>query len=179
MPSSEPKVRELLSAAAIRARVAEMGAKITRDYAGGDLLLVGVLKGSFVFMADLCRAIDLPLSVEFLGLQSYGDQTESSGVVQITADLTRPVEGKDVLIVEDIVDTGLTMDYLLENLRLRLPRTVKIAALLHKPDRMIRKVAIDYLGFTIPDAFVVGYGLDYSQLHRNLPYIGVLERGEE
>src|SRR5215813_3400301 len=136
MPSSE-RMKEMISAEKIRARVAEMGAQITRDYAGRELILVGVLKGSFVFMADLCRAIDLPLSVEFLGLQSYGDQTESSGVVQITADLTRPVEGKDVLIVEDIVDTGLTMDYLLENLRLRLPRTVKIAALLHKPDRMI------------------------------------------
>ena len=178
MPGSEaaPKrVREMISAAAIRARVSEMGLQIARDYASGDLVLVGILKGSFVFLADLCRAIELPMSVEFLGLQSYGDQTESSGVVQITADLTQPIENKDVLVVEDIVDTGLTMDYLLDNLKLRLPRSVKVAALLHKPERMIRPVAIDYLGFTIPDAFVVGYGLDFSQRYRNLPYIGVLE----
>jgi hypoxanthine phosphoribosyltransferase len=181
MPSSETgalrPVRELISKDAIHARIAELGAAITRDYAGAehDLVLVGVLKGSFLFLADLCRAIDLPLSVEFLGLQSYGDQTRSSGVVQITSDLTRPVEGKDVLVVEDIVDTGLTMEYLLDNLKLRLPRSVKIAALLHKPDRVIRPVVIDYLGFTIPDEFVVGYGLDYAQRYRNLPHIGVLE----
>jgi hypoxanthine phosphoribosyltransferase len=172
-------VRELFSADAIRARVTELGQAITRDYGGSghDLVLVGVLKGSFLFLADLCRAIDLPLTVEFLGLQSYGDETRSSGVVQITSDLTRPVEGKDVLVVEDIVDTGLTMEYLLENLRLRLPRSVRIAALLHKPDRVVKPVKIDYLGFTIPDAFVVGYGLDYAQRYRNLPHIGVLEQG--
>ena len=171
-------VRQLISAEQIRARVAELGATIARDHADGELVMVGVLKGSFMFMADLCRAIDLPLAIEFLGLQSYGDQTRSSGVVQITADLTRPIEGKDVLVVEDIVDTGLTMDYLLENLRLRLPRSVRIAALLQKPDRMVKPVTIDYLGFTIPDAFVVGYGLDYAQRYRNLPYIGVLENAE-
>jgi len=181
MPGSEParqRVREMISAPAIRARVSEMGMQIARDFANGDLVLVGVLKGSFVFLADLCRAIELPMSVEFLGLQSYGNLTESSGVVQITSDLTQPIEGKDVLVVEDIVDTGLTMDYLLDNLKLRMPRSVKVAALLHKPERMIRAVAIDYLGFTIPDAFVVGYGLDFSQRYRNLPYIGVLEDQE-
>jgi len=175
MPSSE-RMKEMISAEKIRARVTEMGAQIARDYSGGELVLVGVLKGSFVFLADLCRAIELPLSIEFLGLQSYGDETKTSGVVQITADLTKPIEGKDVLVVEDIIDTGLTMEYLLENLRLRLPRSVKIAALLHKPERMIRPVAIDYLGFTIPDAFVVGYGLDYAQKYRNLPFIGVVEK---
>jgi hypoxanthine phosphoribosyltransferase len=178
MPSFENAakgVREMIGAGKIRERIAELGAQISRDYAGRELVLVGVLKGSFMFLADLCRAIEVPLAIEFLGLQSYGDQTRSSGVVQITADLTRPVEGKDVLVVEDIIDTGLTMEYLLENLRLRLPRSVKIAALLHKPDRVIKPVTIDYLGFTIPDAFVVGYGLDYAQLYRNLPFIGVVE----
>jgi hypoxanthine phosphoribosyltransferase len=181
MRSSEAlrSVRELYGAAQISARVAELGAQITRDYAGRehDLVLVGVLKGSFMFLADLCRAIDLPLAVEFLGLQSYGDETKSSGVVQITADLTRPVDGRDVLVVEDIIDTGLTMEYLLETLRVRQPRSLRLAALLHKPERMIRPVAIDYLGFTIPDAFVVGYGLDFAQHYRNLPYIGVIEGG--
>jgi hypoxanthine phosphoribosyltransferase len=176
MPLSE-RLEQMISAASIQERVAAMGAQITRDYAGRELVLVGVLKGSFVFLADLCRAIELPLAVEFLGLQSYGDQTKTSGVVQITADLTKPIEGKHVLVVEDIIDTGLTMEYLLENLRLRLPSSVKIAALLHKPERMIRPVAIDYLGFTIPDAFVVGYGLDYAQKYRNLPFIGVLADG--
>lgn len=181
MPISDAvpaRVRELIAEAALQKRIRELGADITKDYAlgqGHDLVLVGVLKGSFMFMADLCRAIELPLAIDFLGLASYGNETKTSGVVQITSDLTRPVEGKDVLIVEDIVDTGLTMEYLLENLRLRLPKTVKIASLLHKPDRMVRPVVIDYLGFTIPDAFVVGYGLDYAQHYRNLPYIGVLE----
>jgi hypoxanthine phosphoribosyltransferase len=175
MPLSE-RLKEMITADQIRARVAEMGAQIAKDYAGRELVLVGVLKGSFVFLADLCRAINLPLAIDFLGLQSYGDETKTSGIVQITADLTKPVEGKDVLVVEDIIDTGLTMEYLLENLRLRLPRSVKIAALLHKPERMIRPVAIDYLGFTIPDAFVVGYGLDYAQKYRNLPFIGVVEK---
>jgi hypoxanthine phosphoribosyltransferase len=173
-------VREMISAQKIQARIAELGAQITRDYKDPrDLVLVGVLKGSFMFLADLCRAIDLPLAVDFLGLASYGDETKSSGVVQITSDLTKPVEGKDVLVIEDIIDTGLTMEYLLENLRLRLPASVRIAALLHKPERMIRKVSIDYLGFTIPDAFVVGYGLDYAQRYRNLPYIGVVDNAAE
>jgi hypoxanthine phosphoribosyltransferase len=170
-----PNTKVMYSAAEIAARVAELGAQITRDYAKGDLVLVGVLKGSFLFLADLCRAIDLPLVVEFLGVQSYGDETTSTGVVQITSDLTRPIEGKDVLIIEDIVDTGLTMEYLLENLRLRMPRSLKLCSLLHKPDRSIRPVRIDYVGFTIPNAFVVGYGLDHAQKYRNLPYIGVVE----
>ena len=182
MPSSDPRaegVRELISGEVIARRVRELGAEITRVYGGSDLVLVGVLKGSFMFLADLCRAIRLPLSIEFLGLASYGDETKTSGVVQITADLTRPVEGKDVLVVEDIIDTGLTMEYLLETLRLRLPKSVKITALLHKPDRSVRPMPIDYLGFTIPDAFVVGYGLDHAQRYRNLPYIGVLEGARE
>jgi hypoxanthine phosphoribosyltransferase len=169
-------IRELYSAAHIAERVRELGAKIGADYAGRELVLVGVLKGSFCFMADLARAIpSTEVRIEFLGLASYGDETKSSGVVQITSDLTKPVDGKDVLVVEDIVDTGLTMDYLMENLRTRHPASVKLCALLHKPSRMKKEVAIDYLGFTIPDLFVIGYGLDYAQRYRNLPYIGVLQ----
>lgn len=169
------EVRELISADRIAARVAEMGAEIACDYRGGDLLLVGVLRGSFVFMADLARHIDLPLAVDFLGVESYGDATETSGVARITSDLGRPVAGKDVLVVEDIVDTGLTLSYLLELLRDRGPRSVRVAALLHKPARARLRVAIDYLGFTIEDVFVVGYGLDHAQLYRNLPYVGVVQ----
>ena len=168
-------VRTMLDEAAIAKRVREMGQQITRDYRGKDLVLVPVLKGSYVFAADLARQIDLPLSIDFLGLRSYGDGTESTGVVQITGDLTKPIEGKDVIVVEDIVDTGLTMTYLLDNLQTRRPSSVKLAALLHKPARTRVAVNIDYLGFTIDDVFVVGYGLDHAGLYRNLPYIGVVE----
>ena len=172
----EKKIKELLTAEKIAARIAELGAEITRDYEGRELVLVGVLKGSFLFMADLARAISsTEVRIDFLGLASYGDETTSSGVVQITADLSKPVEGKHVLVVEDIVDTGLTMDYLMDNLRTRHPASVKLCSLLHKPSRQKKTVPIDYLGFTIPDLFVVGYGLDYAQRYRNLPYIGVLE----
>jgi hypoxanthine phosphoribosyltransferase len=170
----DKKIEVQLSAQEIAARVQELGAQISRDYAGKELVLVGVLKGSFIFMADLARAISGDLRVEFLGVQSYGDETTSSGVVQITFDLTKPIDGKHVLIVEDIVDTGLTMDYLLEQMRTRHPASVKLCALLHKPSRMKKPCVIDYLGFTIPDLFVIGYGLDYAQKYRNLPYIGVL-----
>jgi hypoxanthine phosphoribosyltransferase len=166
----------MLSIETLQARVRELGAEITRDYAGTeDLVVVPILKGSFLFASDLIRCIDLDLSVEFLGLRSYGAGTESSGVVQITYDLTQPVTGRDVLIVEDIVDTGLSMRYLLENLATRHPRSVKLCSLLHKPARSRVKIPIDYLGFTIEDRFVVGYGLDYAEKYRNLPYIGVLE----
>ncbi len=172
----EKKIRELYSAAKIAERVAELGAQIGRDYEGRELVLVGVLKGSFLFLADLARAIpSTEVRVEFLGLASYGDETSSSGVVQITSDLTKPVDGKHVLVVEDIVDTGLTMDYLMDNLRTRHPASVKLCSLLHKPSRQKKAIAIDYLGFTIPDLFVVGYGLDYAQRYRNLPFIGVME----
>jgi hypoxanthine phosphoribosyltransferase len=170
----QPKV--MLSIETLQARVRELGEEITRDYAGADdLMVVPILKGSFLFASDLIRCIDLDLSVEFLGLRSYGAGTESSGVVQITYDLTQPVTGRDVLIVEDIVDTGLSMRYLLENLATRHPRSVKLCSLLHKPARSRVKIPIDYLGFTIEDRFVVGYGLDYAEKYRNLPYIGVLE----
>lgn len=169
-------VKELLSTAVIARRVCELGAEIARDYEGKELVMIGVLKGSFLFIADLARAIPgSDLIIEFLGVASYGDATRSSGVVQITADLTRPIEGKHVLVVEDIVDTGLTMEYLLENLRTRRPASVKLCSLLHKPSRAVKQIPIDYLGFTIPDLFVIGYGLDYGQRWRNLPFIGVLE----
>lgn len=169
---------ELLSADTITERVTELGAQITADYRdhGDDLVLLGVLKGSVIFLADLCRAIDLPLSLEFMGIASYGDETSSSGVVQITSDLTRPIEGKHVLIVEDIMDTGLTAHYLMDNLATRHPGSVKLCALLHKPERTVREVSIDYLGFTVPNHFVVGYGLDAAQKYRNLPFIGYVEQ---
>ncbi|GAC1551547.1 MAG: hypoxanthine phosphoribosyltransferase [Myxococcales bacterium] len=162
---------------AIQRRVAELGAQIQRDHEGKDLVLVGVLKGAFLFVADLARAIDLPLSIDFVGLSSYGEATESSGVVKITSDLTRPIEGKHVVVVEDIIDTGLTMRYLLDNLSTRHPASVKICTLLHKPSRSRTRIPIDYLGFTVPDLFVVGYGLDAGERYRNLPFIGLLKQG--
>ena len=162
----------LIDAAALDARVRELGAQITRDYQGKELVLVPVLKGSFVFAADLARAIDLPLSIEFFGVRSY-EGTETTGVVQTTLDLSKPIEGKHVIIVEDIVDTGLTMAYMLENFETRRPETLKLASLLHKPARTKVPVEIDYLGFTIDDVFVIGYGLDFGERYRNLPYIGV------
>jgi hypoxanthine phosphoribosyltransferase len=170
------RVATMLSADSISGRVRELGALITRDYADRALVLVCVLKGSFVFAADLARHIDLPLRVDFLGVRSYGEGTESSGVVQITQDLSRPIALEDVLIVEDIVDTGLTIAHLMDLFRTRQPRSVKVCALLHKPARAKVDVKIDYLGFTIEDRFVVGYGLDFSEKYRNLPYIGVVER---
>ncbi|HET9958721.1 MAG TPA: hypoxanthine phosphoribosyltransferase [Polyangiaceae bacterium] len=174
-PLTAVKPRELISAQTIADRVTALGRQISEDYAGREPVLICVLKGSFVFAADLARAIDLPLRLEFFGVQSYGQQTTSSGVVQITLDLKRPIHGEEVLIVEDIVDTGLTLSYLSEQLSARGPKSVKIAALLHKPSRMQRAVNIDYLGFTIDDVFVVGYGLDHAERYRNLPYIGMLE----
>jgi len=166
-------VSVLISEEELKARIEEMGRQITEQYQGKDLVLVGVLKGCFLFLADLARAIDLPLRVDFLGLSSYAGGTESSGVVRITNDLSRPIEGKDVLVVEDIIDTGLTMQYLLENLATRGPKSVRICSLLFKPENNRIPVEIDHLGFEIPDKFVVGYGLDYDERYRNLPYIGV------
>ena len=167
------KIDVMIPQERILARVKELGAEITRDYAGRSLTLVAVLKGSFVFLADLVRAIDLPVAVEFVAISSYVG-TRSTGVVQITSDLTRNVEGEDVMVVEDIVDTGLTMKYLLENLATRRPASLKLCALLEKPARAQVKVPIDYKGFEIPDEFVVGYGLDYDGRLRNLPYLGVV-----
>jgi hypoxanthine phosphoribosyltransferase len=168
-------VSTLLSRETIDARVRELGAQIKADYEGKNMLLVCVLKGSFVFAADLARAIDLPMKIDFLGTRSYGDGTESSGVVQITQDLSRPIEDVHVLLVEDIVDSGLTIAHLLKLLRTRNPASLKVCSLLHKPSRAKIEVPIDYLGFTIEDRFVVGYGLDHAEVYRNLPYLGVLQ----
>ena len=170
------RIVTMLSQEQIAARVRELGGQITKDYAGHNVVLVCVLKGSFVFTADLARAIDLPLRVDFLGTRSYGEDTESSGVVQITQDLSRPIDHEDVILCEDIVDTGLTVAYVIDLLRTRNPKSVKVCALLHKPARARVEVQVDYLGFTIEDRFVVGYGLDHAERYRNLPYIGVVER---
>src|SRR5579859_999548 len=170
------RIVPMLTQEQIAGRVRELGAQITRDYTGRNLVLVSVLKGSFVFCADIARAIELPLRIDFLGVRSYGEGTESSGVVQITQDLSRPIEHEDVLLVEDIVDTGLTIAHLMDLLRTRQPRSVKVCALLHKPARAKVAVKVDYLGFTIEDRFVVGYGLDFAEKYRNLPFIGVVER---
>ncbi len=167
----------MLSTSDIAARVKELGAQITKDYNGQNLVLVVVLKGSFVFAADLARAIDMHnVRIDFLGVRSYGEGTETSGVVQITQDLSKPIANEDVIIVEDIVDTGLTIAHLMDLFRTRQPRSVRVCALLHKPARARVEVKIDYLGFTIEDKFVVGYGLDFAEHYRNLPYIGVVER---
>ncbi len=167
---------ELISAEAIAQRVRELGQQITADYVDkADVVVIGVLKGSVIFLADLVRHVALPVYVDFIGISSYGDATVSSGVVQITQDLSRPIEGKHVIVVEDIVDTGHTVHYLLENLATRRPASIKLASLLHKPERQERAVRIDYLGFTIPNKFVVGYGLDVAQQYRNLPYIGYVK----
>jgi hypoxanthine phosphoribosyltransferase len=172
---TQTQVSILLSTEQIAERVRELGAQITKDYAGRRLVLVSVLKGSFVFTADLARAIDSNLRIEFLGVRSYGEGTSSSGVVQITQDLSKPIEGEDILIVEDIVDTGLTIAHLLELFHTRHPASIKVCSLLHKPARTKVEVPIDYLGFTIEDRFVVGYGLDWAERYRNLPFIGVVE----
>jgi hypoxanthine phosphoribosyltransferase len=162
----------LIDAATLQTRIAELGAAISADYANRDLALIGILKGSFVFLSDLSRALSVECTIDFLGLSSYGHRTTTSGVVQITSDLTAPIEGRDVLVVEDIIDTGLTMRYLLENLATRKPRSIKVCTLLHKPARTQVAVPIDYTGFTIEDHFVIGYGLDYADRFRNVPYIG-------
>lgn len=175
--SPEP-FAELISADAIATRVAELGAQITQDYASRadtEIVVIGVLKGSVIFLADLVRHIAAPIYVDFIGISSYGDATESSGVVQITQDLSRPIAGKHAIVVEDIVDTGHTVHYLLENLATRRPASVSLCSLLHKPERAERNVTIDYLGFTIPNKYVVGYGLDIAQQYRNLPFIGYVQ----
>jgi len=170
------KIVPMLTSDQLAARVKELGQEIADFYQGSPIVLICVLKGSFVFTADLIRAIDLPLRVDFLGTRSYGEGTESSGVVQITQDLSQPIEGEDVLIVEDIVDTGLTIAHLLDLLKTRKPRSIRVASLLHKPARARVQVKVDFLGFTIEDKFVVGYGLDWAQRYRNLPFLGVVTR---
>lgn len=165
----------LLSEEEIKDKVKELGAIITNDYKGKDLIIVGILKGAVVFMSDLCREIKLPVLMDFMAVSSYGTSSLSTGEVRIIKDLDFSVENKHVLIVEDIIDTGHTLSYLSDNLRKRGANSVKIATLLDKPDRRKTDVPVDYLGFEIPDDFVVGYGLDYAEQYRNLPYVAALK----
>lgn len=173
-----PNLDVLLSEEQIRTRIAVLGEQITRDYAGLNPLLIGVLKGALFFLSDLMRAIDTRLSLEFMAISSYGSSTRTSGEVRIMKDLDVPIEGRHILVVEDIVDTGLTLSYLLANLHARGAASVKLAALLDKYERRQKEVPIDYLGFQIPDEFVVGYGLDFAERYRNLPFIAVLKNPE-
>lgn len=172
---TNPNLEVLFSEQQIRDRIKEIGADITRDYAGRNPLLIGVLKGACFFLSDLLRAIDTRLSIEFMAISSYGSSTRTSGEVRIMKDLDVAVEGRDIIVVEDIVDTGLTLSYLLANLKSRGAASVKLVALLDKYERRERPVEIDYLGFKIPDHFVVGYGLDFAERYRNLPFIAVLK----
>lgn len=165
----------LIDETTLQSKVAELAEIINREYAGREMMLVGVLKGAIMFMVDLVRHINLPVTIDFMAISSYGASTESSGVVRILKDLDMSIEGKHVLIVEDIVDSGLTLSYLADYLRKRNPTSLQICALLNKPDRRTSDVKIDFLGFDIPDKFVVGYGLDYGEIYRNLPFIGVLK----
>lgn len=165
----------LIDEATLHARVKELGAIIAREYANQDLLLISVLKGSFIFMADLVRAMPIPHEVDFLVVSSYGAGTKSSGVVQILKDLSQPIDGRNVVVVEDIIDSGNTLSYLLRSLQQRSPASIRVMTLLDKPDRREVPIDIDWTGFVVPDEFVIGYGLDYDGIYRNLPFIGVLK----
>jgi hypoxanthine phosphoribosyltransferase len=164
----------LIDADALGARIAELGAEISADYEGRDLLLIGVLKGAVFFMADLMRKLTIPCEVDFMAISSYGASTDSSGVVRILKDLDINIEGRHVLVVEDIIDSGLTLSYLMRNLESREPETLEVCALLTKPDRREMEVPVRYVGFEIPNRFVIGYGLDFGERYRNLPYVAVL-----
>src|SRR5436190_18252755 len=168
---NDPNLKVLIDTARLQARVREIGQEITRDYSGKNLHLIGVLKGACVFLSDLMRAIDLPVSLDFIGISSYGAATKSSGEVRITKDLDVSLAGKDVLVVEDIIDTGLTLNYMVNIFKSREVQSLAIAALLDKPERHKIEVEARYIGFTIPNEFVVGYGLDVGELYRNLPFI--------
>jgi len=176
MPIAKTEVQSvLLNAQTIKRRVRSLGKEITRDYNGRSPILIGVLRGAAVFLSDLIRHINLELEVDFIALSSYGSATETSGQVQLVKDLESSIDGRDVILVEDIVDTGLTLNYLVSNLKTRNPASLSVCVLLSKPSRRKVEINIDYLGFEVPDSFVVGYGLDFDQQFRNLPYIGVLE----
>ncbi|WMJ76753.1 MULTISPECIES: hypoxanthine phosphoribosyltransferase [unclassified Sedimentibacter] len=165
----------LITEDVLQSKVKELGAKITDDYKDKDLLLVCVLKGAVIFVSDLMRNINLPLGIDFMAISSYGSNTQSSGVVRILKDLNTSIEGRHVLIVEDIIDSGLTLSYLVDNLKSRRPASVEICTILDKPDRREANLEIKYTGFRVPDEFVVGYGLDYDEKYRNLPYIAILK----
>lgn len=173
------KIHELISEKDVAAKIAELGAQISKDYEGEDIYMLCILKGGVFFMTELAKHVTVPVSLDFMSVSSYGSQTRSSGNVRIIKDLDTPIEGKNVLVVEDIIDTGRTLAYLLENLQQRKPRSLKLCTLLDKPEQRVTDVDVDYVGFQIPDKFVVGYGLDYDQHYRNLPYIGVVEFDEE
>lgn len=169
------KIRELISEEDVAKKIAEMGAQISKDYEGESVYLLCILKGGVFFTTELAKHITVPVNIDFMSVSSYGGETTSSGIVRIVKDLDTPIEGKNVLIAEDIIDTGRTLAYLMEHLRQRKPKSLKLCTLLDKPDRRVSDVKVDYTGFEIPDEFVVGYGLDYDQRYRNLPYVGVIE----
>lgn len=173
MYQSNPRV--LISDGQIQSRIRELGAQITADYPDGDLCLIGILKGAFVFLSDLSRAIERPVKIDFIGISSYGKGKTSSGEVKLTKDLDTTIDGANVLVVEDIVDSGVTLTYLIHVLEQRHPRSIRIAALLDKPERRKAPVKVDYVGFRIPDEFVIGYGLDYAEVYRNLRDVCVLD----
>ena len=169
------RVRVLLSEEEVNRRICEIGEQISKDYAGRQVHLICVLKGGSFFLCELAKRITVPVSLDFMSVSSYGSETKSSGVVKIIKDLDEPLDGKDVIVVEDIVDSGRTLSYLLELLSKRNPKSLALCTMLDKPERRVVDVKVDYTGFNIPDEFVVGYGLDYDQRYRNLPYIGVVE----
>lgn len=168
-------IRVLISEQDVDARIEELGRQISEDYAGKQVHLICILKGSVFFMCELAKRITVPVTMDFMSVGSYGDGTKSSGVVKIAKDLDETLEGKDVIVIEDIIDSGRTLSYLLEVFAKRNPSSMKLCTLLDKPDRRVKDVKVDYVGFAIPDEFVVGYGLDYAQKYRNLPYIGIVE----
>ena len=169
------KIRELISEKDVAEKIAQMGAQISKDYEGESVYLLCILKGGVFFTTELAKHITVPVTLDFMSVSSYGGGTTSSGIVRIVKDLDTPIEGKNVLIAEDIIDTGRTLAYLMEHLWQRKPKSLKLCTLLDKPDRRVSDVKVDYTGFEIPDEFVVGYGLDYDQKYRNLPYVGVIE----
>ena len=169
------RIRELISEEDVAKKIAEMGAQISKDYEGESVYLLCILKGGVFFTTELAKHITVPVNIDFMSVSSYGGETTSSGIVRIVKDLDTPIEGKNVLIAEDIIDTGRTLAYLMEHLKQRKPKSLKLCTLLDKPERRVSDVKVDYTGFEIPDEFVVGYGLDYDQRYRNLPYIGILE----
>ena len=174
--SMQDDIKEILiTEEALQARVAELGAQISKDYEGDSVYLVCILKGGVFFTTELAKHITVPVNIDFMSVSSYGGETTSSGIVRIVKDLDTPIEGKNVLIAEDIIDTGRTLAYLMEHLKQRKPKSLKLCTLLDKPERRVSDVKVDYTGFEIPDEFVVGYGLDYDQRYRNLPYVGVIE----
>ena len=173
------QIRIMLSEEKVNARIAELAKQISEDYAGRTVHLVCILKGSIFFTCELAKRITVPVTLDFMSVSSYGDVTKSSGVVRLVKDLDEPLQDKDVIVIEDIIDSGRTLSYLLENLSRRNPASLRLCTLLDKPERRVTDVKVDYTGFVIPDEFVVGYGLDYAQRYRNLPYIGVVTFGEE